>query len=227
MSEIRCATCHTPLEITADGEVRPCAACSTSGNTLGQRTTHGRRNRRYGTQVNIPLAVLCASLTTAAFYSVGPMTLLRETRLYGVFCGHGWVPYLSMFLFTIGLWMLILKLPAIRNEYKAFHLDLLPTDAASSIDRGLSGKVLDRIARLSPRQQRMLLVSRIRQALLRLNQLGTSEHLDELLKHREDTDVGAVENSYATPKFIIWAIPSLALSAPSWESATGFPHSAP
>jgi biopolymer transport protein ExbB/TolQ len=42
-----------------------------------------------------------------------------------------------------------------------------------------------------------------------LNQLGTAEKLDDLLRYRGETDELAMESSYAAPKFIIWAIPVL------------------
>lgn len=155
------------------------------------------------------LATVLAGATTAAFYFAGPLGVLRETYLYGVFCQHGWVPYVISFLFCQALWVLLLKLPRISREGKAFSLFLLPEDAGQLITPAMSAKILDRIDRLAPWQKQLLLVRRIRTVLLRLEQLGGSETLDQQLRQRADADAFNVEASYALPRFIIWAIPVL------------------
>jgi biopolymer transport protein ExbB/TolQ len=152
---------------------------------------------------------LLTAVSSVAFYGLGPFLLLRDTHLYHLFCGHGWIPYALVGMFFCGFSILILKLPAITREFSAFDLHLLPEGTDQMIEAADAQKILSRISRLTSRQKSLLLVLRIRQALLRLNQLGTAEKLDDLLRYRADADTAAIDSSYAAPKFIIWAIPVL------------------
>jgi biopolymer transport protein ExbB/TolQ len=208
MADVKCAICGTSLQLDGKGAILPCSRCNSAhqATDTSKATTRGQN---IGTQPNLLLAVAFALITTIAFYGAGPLTLLRETSVYGLFCGHGWVPYVSSLLFSVALWILLLKIPLINREWAAFRLQLLPEDRQAFLDQSLVDKVLDRINRLSNRQRRLLLVNRIRQSLVRLSQLGTSEGLDDVLKNRGDIDAGIVESSYAAPRFIIWAIPVL------------------
>lgn len=151
------------------------------------------------------LTVVC----TVGFYALGPFLLLRDTHLFSLFCGHGWVPYALVSMFFSGLTILLMKLPAMRREFSAFALHLLPEEPDRIIEVADGQKILGRIGRLTRRQRSLLLVLRIRQSLLRLNQLGTAEKLDDLLRYRAEADTAAMDSSYAAPKFIIWAIPVL------------------
>jgi len=146
-------------------------------------------------------------LTSIAFYALGPFLLLRDTYWYHLFCGHGWIPYFLVYLFLCGLWILLLKFPVLHREFSAFDLDLLPFKPDEVIHPKDANHILERIERLKPGQKALLLTVRVRQALLRLNQLGTTERLDDLLRYRGDADAIEIESSYAAPKFIIWAIP--------------------
>ncbi len=208
MAQVKCAVCGTAIALDAQGAAPPCPACNGRLQSGAQRKITGR-GQSIGTQANMSLAIVLAAVTTAAFYFAGPLTLLRETSVYGLFCGHGWVPYVASFLFGVALWILLLKFPLISREWAAFNLQLLPEDRQAFLDQALVNKVLDRIERLSDRQRRLFLVNRIRQSLVRLSQLGTSEGLDDVLKNRGDVDAGIVDSSYAAPRFIIWAIPVL------------------
>lgn len=169
----------------------------------------GNHDRPSGTQAGSLISTLLAISTATAFYVIGPIWLLRDTYIYHLFCGHGWVPYVSAFLFCFSFWQLILKIPLIKREAVAFELDLLPLDAAAIIDVADSQKILGRIHRLSANQQSLMLVVRIRHALLRAAQLGTAEKVDDVMRYRSEIDRSAMDASYAMPRFIIWAIPVL------------------
>ena len=158
---------------------------------------------------NLGLAILIALTSIALFYGLGPFLLLRGTAAAHLFLGHGWVPYACVSLFFVALWALLLKLPLIRRQRTAFELQLLPEAVDARIEPTDTRRILDRIQRLDRNQRSLLLVTRVRQAMLRLNQLGTAEKLDDLLRYRADSDEAAMDSSYAAPKFIIWAIPVL------------------
>jgi biopolymer transport protein ExbB/TolQ len=194
-----CATCGGPLQQGFFGGVGECSRCNEPRIRPGDGA---------GWQ-SLLAAPLLASVCTIAFYSLGPFLLLRDTHLYHLFCGHGWIPYALVVMFFCGFAILILKLPALSREFSAFDLQLLPEETDRVIEAADAQKILSRIGRLAPRQRSLLLVLRIRQALLRLNQLGTAEKLDDLLRYRADADIAAIDSSYAAPKFIIWAIPVL------------------
>ena len=199
MSSLNCSICGSPLQPGFFGNAGECPKCNEPKIRPGQSSGWA------------PLlaAPLLAGVCTVAFYGLGPFLLLRDTHLYHLFCGHGWIPYALVIMFFCGFSILMLKLPAIGREFSAFDLQLLPEDADRVIEAADSQKILSRISRLTHRQRSLLLVLRIRQALLRLNQLGTAEKLDDLLRYRADADIAAIDSSYAAPKFIIWAIPVL------------------
>lgn len=200
MTTTKCPTCGATLGRDWRGRPRRCAHCEPSGAGPTARQPLIRSSL---------LPNLLAALSCFAFYAIGPFLLLRDTYWYHLFCGHGWVPYALAYLFFCGLWILLLKFPIMRQEFSAFELDLLPREPTSFIRPEDANQILARIGRLKARQRSLLLITRIRQALLRLNQLGTTEKLDDLLRHRGDADAAAIESSYTAPKFIIWAIPVL------------------
>ncbi len=201
MSNIACALCGVILS-PQDGEVGKCPRC---------RLEEGRPPRwgAGGLHPSLPLSLLLAALLSAVFYGLGPFLLMRDTRGAHLFMGHGWVPYVCVYLFFCALAILLLKLPMMRRQQAAFALQLLPEALDARIEVSDTRRILDRIARLTRRQRSLLLVTRIRQAMLRLHQLGTAEKLDDLLRYRAEADENAMESSYAAPKFIIWAIPVL------------------
>ena len=201
MEGINCATCGEIL-LPTDGDSALCGRCRREELlplALGAN----------GLNPSLALAILLAAICGTAFYGLGPFLLLRDTAASHLFCGHGWVPYVCVALFFCALWTLLLKLPLIRRQRAAFDLQLLPEALDARIEPGDTRRVLDRIQRLSREQRSLLLVTRVRQAMLRLNQLGTAEKLDDLLRYRAESDESAMDSSYAAPKFIIWAIPVL------------------
>jgi len=201
MKALNCLMCGTML-VPADGDAELCQRCSREESrplALGSNGLHPSLSRATW------LAVACS----IGFYGLGPFLLLRDTPVSHLFCGHGWVPYVCVVLFFCAMWALLLKLPLLQREQSAFDLQLLPEEMAARIDLGDIKHILDRIGRLTRQQRSFLLVVRIRQALLRLEQLGTAEKLDDLLRYRAEATQNAMESSYAAPKFIIWAIPVL------------------
>jgi len=201
LSAVSCIACGQiiPADLPGSGTVCPHCGVSQIATPAAQ----------VGTQPNLLLAAAIAGVCAAAFYGIGPWLLLRDTPLYHLFCGHGWVPYALVTLFFVALCALLLKLPLIQREQTAFSLRLLPEEAEGVIEQADSRHLLSRIGRLTPRQKSLMVVIRVRQTLLRLHQLGTAEKLDDLLRYRAEADAAAVDSSYALPKFIIWAIPVL------------------
>jgi biopolymer transport protein ExbB/TolQ len=199
MAALNCSMCGEFLSPADKGLCPRCREEESRPPSLGASGLHP------SLPLALALAVACASL----FYGLGPLLLLRDSYVYHLFCGHGWVPYACIFFFFIALWTLLLKLPLLRKQQTAFGLQLLPETIDARIEPGDTRSMLDRIRRLTRQQRSLLLVSRVRQALMRLNQLGTAEKLDDLLRYRAEADESAMESSYAAPKFIIWAIPVL------------------
>jgi biopolymer transport protein ExbB/TolQ len=193
-----CVVCGAPVVGEIAGTQR-CATCSTM-------TTQPVRS---DTQPSLLLSFGLAAICAIGFYGLGPLLLLRNTPVFHLFCGHGWVPYVAVGLFFIALWGLLLKIPLIKEQQSAFLLRLLPDDPSARIEPADAQKILSRISRLTPAQNSLMLVIRVRQAILRLNQLGTAEKLDDILRYRAEADEAATDSSYAAPKFIIWAIPVL------------------
>lgn len=201
MTFASCKTCGRELKIDAQSQSARCEFCDGFAPPK-------RRNGLFADRLAmlaIGLGVVCA----ASFLGLGPVLLPPQSTLYYLFFNHGWVPYVCVLLFFVAFWMLVLKFPIINREFAVFDLDLLPLEPNQIIDAAMSRKILTRISRLNQDQKKRLLVSRIRHALMRFTQLGTAEKLDDLLRYRAETDLAAMESSYAAPRFIIWAIPVL------------------
>ena len=196
-----CKTCGNELRVDVETQAARCSLCD--GPILPKRN-----NGMFADLIGL-LAVGLGVASAGIFIGLAPILLPPESALYYLFFNHGWVPYVCILLFFVAFWMLMLKFPVINREFRIFELDLLPLEHNLIIDAAISRKILARINRLEPKQKKRLLVSRIRQALMRFNQLGTAEKLDDLLRYRAETDLAAMESSYAAPRFIIWAIPVL------------------
>lgn len=216
MNFATCKTCGGELKIDAGTQAARCEFCD---GPLMPRRSHGLFSDRKA-MASIGLGTACA----AAFLGLAPLLLPPQSMLYYLFFHHGWVPYVCVLLFFTAFWMLVLKLPTLNREFAAFELELLPQEHNQVIDAPASRKILARINRLDHRQKNRMLVSRIRQALMRFNQLGTTEKLDDLLRYRADTDLSAMESSYAAPRFIIWAIPVLGFVGTVMGISTGVQH---
>ncbi len=211
-----CKTCGSELKIDAATQAARCEFCD---GPLVPRRRHGLFSDRKA-MASIGIGTACA----AAFLGLAPLLLPPQSMLYYLFFHHGWVPYVCVLLFFCAFWMLVLKLPTLNGEFAAFDLELLPQQHNQVIDAPTSRKILARINRLDRKQKSRMLVSRIRQALMRFNQLGTAEKLDDLLRYRADTDLSAMESSYAAPRFIIWAIPVLGFVGTVMGISTGVQH---
>ncbi len=216
MNITTCKTCGSELKIDPATRAARCEFCD--GPVLPRRNYGLFSDRR--TMAAIGLAVVCS----VAFLGLAPLLLPPQSTLYYLFFHHGWVPYVCVLLFFCAFWMLVLKLPALNREFAAFDLELLPLEHNQVIDAPTSRKILTRIQRLDHRQKNRLLVARIRQALMRFNQLGTAEKLDDLLRYRAETDLSEMESSYAAPRFIIWAIPVLGFVGTVMGISTGVQH---
>ncbi len=201
MTFATCKTCGGELKIDAQSQAARCEFCDGVAPPTRRDSMFADRLA----MLAIGLAVICA----AAFLGLAPILLPPQSALYYLFFNHGWVPYVCVLLFFTAFWMLVLKFPVINREFAVFDLDLLPLEHNQIIDAAMSRKILARINRLNQDQKKRLLVSRIRHALMRFTQLGTAEKLDDLLRYRAETDLAAMESSYAAPRFIIWAIPVL------------------
>ncbi len=204
MTTAQCPQCGAGLPYASDGSIEPCARCGAKAvKALPKAYMRGV------TPLSVIWVPLVALASGAAFYALGPWLLLRDTELFHLFCQRGWVPYVCVLLFFTAFWSLVLRLAWVRREYRAFDLDLLPEEENYVLDRHEASRILARIDRLTDSQKKMVLITRIRQALLRFNQLGTAEKLDDLLRYRAEADLAAQESSYSAAKFIIWAIPVL------------------
>ncbi len=217
MATLLCSTCGNRLTVSPSGTVEFCQNCAArigvpeaAPDAVAKGVKRGdTRNAQSYLQPN---SLICVALTIVAatvFYGLGPFLLLRNTWLYHLFCGHGWVPYVATVFFFYAFWFLALKIPILRQERSFFALDLLSAEPGVTIDQAASQRILNRMARLTDRQRAGLLVSRIRQGLLRLNQLGTAEKLDDMLRYRAEADAAMLDSGYAAPRFVIWAVPVL------------------
>jgi hypothetical protein len=159
MNTMNCTLCGDVLS-PDDGEREYCRRCQREESrplVLGAN----------GLNPNLLMVLLLAAVCWVAFYGLGPFLLLRGTEGAHLFLGHGWVPYVCVGLFFCGLWSLLLKLPVMRRQRAALDLQLLPEQIDARIELRDTRRILERIQRLSREQRSLLLVTRVRQAILR------------------------------------------------------------
>ncbi len=162
-----------------------------------------------GTAANLALAGAAGLAMTVAFYLLLLAPGIRGGYVYDVFCDRGPVQYATTLFFFWGVAILLLKIPRIRLEEKAFSLDLLTLEEGTLIRQEDALQYIRKLKRLSAGERSRLLTNRIWHALVRFKLLGSAEKVDDLLKYQAEMDDASMESNYSFLKFIIALVPIL------------------
>ena len=150
------------------------------------------------TMVNYIFTCIIGLLMGILFYALLMPFYGRDIQLIDMFFHGGTanrscVPYFTVFLTCWAIAVLLVKMLKLKNQRKAFELNILPEDPNFV---------------LTPRTAREML-DRIDLALGNLKNLGNVTGVSECLNSQANNDEDYLANSYTILNGFIWAIPVL------------------
>jgi biopolymer transport protein ExbB/TolQ len=97
----------------------------------------------------------------------------------------------------------------LRRQYRAFHLNLLPTEEGSRILSEDARPLQRRVEQISARGGPYILANLIRMALAKYAISRSGRDVSETVKTQAEVDLGRLVTSMATIHYLAWAIPAL------------------
>jgi biopolymer transport protein ExbB/TolQ len=152
--------------------------------------------------------LLWGLLGAAGFYSLIHRGPLSHDLVKRYFTGHP-VEYMETVLFSIGLAALIVKAFDIFAQRAGLSKSLLGPAARPGQPAEDCAALIARLDRLPGWQQESYLVSRLRAAIVHVQNRGSAESLDDELKYLADIDISRAQTGYGLFRVIVWAIPIL------------------
>lgn len=166
------------------------------------------------TMVNYVFTFIIGLLMSILFYSLlipfyGKDITVIDMFFHGGAANRSSLPYYTVFLTFWAVAILIVKLLKLKNQRKAFTLDILPEDPNFVLSPRTAREILDRIYMQVDQPSCYALLDRIDLALSNLKNLGNVTGVSECLAGQADNDEDYLTNSYTILNGFIWAIPVL------------------
>ena len=153
------------------------------------------------------LLTLLFYLLLLPFYGKGMDWI--DMFFHGGIANRSTLPYYTVFLTFWSVAILIVKMLKLKNQRKAFALDILPEDPNFVLSPRTAREILDRIYLQVDQPSCYALLDRIDLALSNLKNLGNVTGVSECLASQADNDEDYLSNSYTILNGFIWAIPVL------------------
>lgn len=152
---------------------------------------------------------LAASWLFFALTRQGP---LDHPLVHRYFAGHP-INMLETALFFVGLAALALKGLELAGELQALGATLGPHEAPATAAGGSAAsqveQLLEAVAQWPARIRRSRLGRRLEEALVGVQQRGSTDALPEELKYLAEAEAVRAQDSYALVRIVIWATPML------------------
>ena len=166
------------------------------------------------TMVKYVFTFIIGLLMSILFYSLlipfyGKDITLIDMFFHGGIANRSTLPYYTVFLTFWSVAILIVKMLTLKNQRKAFALDILPEDPNFVLSPRTAREILDRIYLQVDQPSCYALLDRIDLALSNLKNLGNVTGVSECLASQADNDEDYLSNSYTILNGFIWAIPVL------------------
>ena len=166
------------------------------------------------TMVNYVFTCIIGILLTILFYSLlipfyGKDITLIDMFFHGGSANRSSLPYYTVFLTFWSIAILAVKMLKLKNQRKAFELDILPEDPNFVLSPRTAREILDRIYLQVDQPSSYALLDRIDLALSNLKNLGNVTGVSECLAGQASNDEDYLANSYTILNGFIWAIPVL------------------
>jgi len=168
---------------------------------------------RYLMAVSALTAVGLTAITYALLFGISflmqkfPIPTIKFITI--VFIDRGWIPYLEVYCFWAAIMALLLKLPLISREFKAFGLKIFPDDLGTHYGVAMGRRILANIHLLPPDKHNLKLVNRVNKTIGRLVNTSDTSQMDDVLRTIGEVDRDVVDSSYTMVRYIIWLIPTL------------------
>ena len=166
------------------------------------------------TMVNYLFTAIIGLLMGILFYSLlipfyGKGLRVIDMFFHGGEANRSSIPYFTVFLACWAISILLVKLLKLKNQRKAFELDILPEDPNFVLSPRTAREILDRIYLQVDQPSCYALLDRIDLALGNLKNLGNTAGVSECLASQASNDEDYLTNSYTILNGFIWAIPVL------------------
>ena len=166
------------------------------------------------TMVNYVFTFIIGVLFTVVFYGLlipfyGKGVDMVDMFFHGGAASRSSLPYYTVFLTCWSLAILLVKLLKLKNQRRAFELNILPDDPNFVLSPRTAREILDRIYMQVDQPSCYALLDRIDIALGNLKNLGNVTGVSECLASQANSDEEYMANSYTILKGFIWAIPVL------------------
>ena len=173
----------------------------------------GFKSKKF-TMPNYLMSCLLAVVFTCAFYGLllpfyGKGVDYIDMWFHGGIKNRSSIPYYTVFLTCWSLAILLIKHLKLKNQRKAFNLDILPADVNFVLSPRTAKEILDRIYLQVDQPRRYVLLDRIDLALGNLKNIGNVDAVSECMNSQASDDEAYLESSYTILKGFIWAIPVL------------------
>ena len=166
------------------------------------------------TMVNYVFTFIIGVLFTVVFYGLlipfyGKGVDMIDMFFHGGAANRSSLPYYTVFLTCWSIAILLVKLLKLKNQRRAFELNILPDDPNFVLSPRTAREILDRIYMQVDQPSCYALLDRIDIALGNLKNLGNVTGVSECLAGQANSDEEYMANSYTILKGFIWAIPVL------------------
>lgn len=154
--------------------------------------------------------IIWGTAATIAFYKIIPLLPIQQAIMYRYFCSH-WILYAEVWLFGIGMAILVLKSLVLPREQGAFAFNLVRNPhLRQETDPNRRRELLERsVASLPARFRRSELARRYHDICEYLAARPGNSSLEDHLKYLHDVAGERLHDSYALIRTITWAIPIL------------------
>ncbi len=154
--------------------------------------------------------IIWGTAAAVAFYSLIPLLPVQQAVMYRYFCSH-WILYAEVWLFAIGMAILVLKSLVIPRERSAFRFNLIRnSNLRHEPDQDRRRELLEQsVASLPSGVRRSLLARRYSDVCEYLSVRPGTASLEDHLKYLHEVAGERLHDSYALIRTITWAIPIL------------------
>lgn len=165
------------------------------------------------TNVNSFISLIVGSIICAIiYYSLILMTNMNipfvEVILSRLESG-GIISYITLFFFSWGLAILLIKRSKIKLQRKALQLSILPQDANFVINQSTSIEILKRLRNIVDNPKNFILLNKIELAISNLKNIGNIGDVASIISVQEKKDMDTIESSYWLINTQMWIIPIL------------------
>ena len=173
----------------------------------------GFKSKKF-TMVNYLFTFILGVLIALAFYGAlipfyGKGIDQVDMFFHGGTKNRSSLPYYTVLLTGWSLAILLVKYLKLKNQRKAFKLELLPADPNFVLSPRTAREILDRIYIQVDQPRCYVLLDRIDLALGNLKNIGNVDAVSECLSTQASDDEAYLASSYTILKGFLWAIPVL------------------